>query len=100
MRPRRDALWIGFLTGLVVPFVGYAILLMIYDQLEAAGMLSRSGFSSNFRERTLALVAVCLNLIPLGYFQRRYATRSLRGLVLVTVLYGLIWFFYYGRQLM
>lgn len=99
-RRNRDNLLSGLLIGLLVPFVGYALLLVIYEQLEAAGALSSSGFTVNFRQRTVALVAICLNLIPLSYFQRRYMNRSLRGLVLATLVLGLIWFWYYGRQLL
>lgn len=102
MLPRRtrDNLLFGLAIGLAVPFVGYALLLVIYEQLEAAGALSSSGFSVNFRQRTVALVAICLNLVPLSYFQRRYMTRSLRGLVLATLVLGVGWFWYFGRQLL
>lgn len=66
----RNSVLIGLLIGLVLPFVGYAILLMIYDGLESAGALSGRGFSANFRQRTLGIVAICLNLIPLNFFRK------------------------------
>lgn len=100
MRKKYDEIWIGLVTGFVLPFVGYAILLMVYEWADEAGWLDRGGLSYNFRERTLALVAVALNLIPLSYFQRKYANRGVRGLVTATVVLAFIWFFYYGRELL
>lgn len=100
MRTKYDELWIGLLTGVLVPFVGYAVLLLLYQWADEAGLLDRGGLSYNFRERTLALIAVALNLIPLSYFQRKYANRSVRGLVTATVIMAFIWFFYYGRELL
>jgi amino acid permease len=96
----RNTILIGLLVGLVLPFVGYAILLMIYDGLEAAGLLSGVGFSSNFRQRTLGIVAVCLNLIPLNYFQKRRMTQAMRGLVGATIVYAVGWFVYFGVKLL
>lgn len=95
----RNALWFGLVVGLVLPFVGYAVLLMIYDGLESSGLLSGEGFSENFRQRTLGIVAICLNLIPLNFFQKRRFTQSMRGLVLATFLYAVVWFIYFGLKL-
>ena len=35
MHYKNDKVWIGLLAGLLIPFVGYAILLMILEQLAA-----------------------------------------------------------------
>lgn len=94
----QNKLWVGLLIGLVVPFVGYAILLIIYDQLDAMGATSSIGFSDNFRQRTLGVIAICLNLIPINIFQRKRFGESLRGLALVTVLYAIGWVIYYSSS--
>ena len=54
----------------------------------------------NFKPRTLALMAVCINVLPMNYFRRRYHNRSLRGLVIGTVLLAGVWFVYFGRELL
>lgn len=100
MYARNNSLWLGLAIGLALPFVGYAVLLLIYQQLDALGLLTSSGFSIDFRQRTVALLAVCLNLIPLRRFQRWRATRSIRGLVLATLLLGFSWFFYFSSTLL
>lgn len=96
----RNALWFGLAIGLVLPFVGYALLLMIYDGLESTGALSGRGFSANFRQRTLGIVAICLNLIPLNFFQKKRLTQSMRGLVLATLIYAVVWFINFGMKLL
>ena len=61
---RKDSLPLGLLIGLLVPFVSYAVLLELYDQLAAQQLISDLGMSPNFRQRTIALLAVCANLAP------------------------------------
>ena len=96
----KNAIWVGLLLGLLLPFVGYALLLTIFEQLEAAGFLSSKGFSPNFRERTLSIVALCLNIFPFNYFYKRRHTQSMRGTAIVTVLYAVAWVAYFSEDLL
>ncbi|NUO00258.1 MAG: hypothetical protein HUU01_06535 [Saprospiraceae bacterium] len=91
----RNALWIGAVVGLVLPFVGYAVLLMIYEQLESFGWLKSAGFSTDFRQRTIAIVAICLNLWPLNVYQKKRYTDTMRGIVFPTALYVIVWVVYF-----
>ncbi|MCB0637249.1 MAG: hypothetical protein KDC54_11560 [Lewinella sp.] len=100
MNPRYDKLWVGIVAGLVVPFVGYALLLVLFEQLDASGAASSDGFSFNFRERTTALLAIALNLIPLSVFQRQRMGYAIRGVVAMTLLYAIVWFIFFGRELL
>ncbi|MEL6926677.1 MAG: hypothetical protein AAFO94_21735, partial [Bacteroidota bacterium] len=59
----KDSLPVGLLLGIVVPFVGYAIWLMLFEQMDSMGWLDNSGFSENWRKRTTALLAICMNII-------------------------------------
>lgn len=93
----QNKLWIGLLIGLLLPFVSYALLLTVYDQLDAMGWTSSIGFSANFRVRTLGVIAICLNLIPLNIFQRRRFGETMRGIALMTVLYAIGWVLYFGN---
>lgn len=100
MQYKNDKLWIGLLIGFVIPFVGYAILLMILEQLGASDSLADSRLNFNFRTRTLTLLALALNLIPLRFFSKRRASKALRGLVLATLAYGIVWVYNFGQQLL
>ena len=96
----KNKLWVGALTGLVIPFVGYALLLTIFEQLEASALADQEGFSSNFRLRTLTIIAICLNLIPLNIYNRRNMVEAIRGLVFPTTFYVIGWIIYFGRYIL
>jgi len=96
----RNAIWIGLALGLAIPFVGYALLLTLFEQLDAAGVLSSKGFSANFRQRTLTIVALCLNIIPFNYFYKQRHTNSMRGIAIITVVYAAAWVIYFGNELL
>lgn len=90
--PQKNAIWVGLLLGLALPLVGYALLLTIFEQLEMTGILSREGFSPKFRERTLSIVAICINVFVLNYYmRRRFFMQTMRGIVIATVICVGIW---------
>ncbi len=91
----RNAVWVGIIVGLLVPFVGYALLLVLYEQLEAWGLLQPGGFSTSFRQRTMAIVAICLNLWPLNIYQKKRFNDSMRGIVFPTAFYVMVWIVYF-----
>jgi len=74
----KDSILFGLLFGLAIPFIGYALILEIYDQLESAGVISNIGFSETFRKRTISLLAICLNLLPFSFYNdQNYVVWSL-----------------------
>ncbi len=97
---QKDSLPLGLIIGLFVPFVGYAVLLEIYDQLATQQVISDLGMTNNFRERTIALLAVCFNLAPFIYYNRLRFFNTMRGLVFPTVLLAVVWLFYFRENLL
>ncbi|MBK6352686.1 MAG: hypothetical protein KA251_09535 [Saprospiraceae bacterium] len=95
-----NKVYVGILAGLILPFVGYAILLMIYDFLDNQDIISSIGMSPNFRERTIGLIALILNAIPMQIFSRRYWQDAMRGVVFPTLAYVIIWMYLYGFELL
>ncbi|WP_291782385.1 hypothetical protein [Cecembia sp.] len=95
----KDSFWKGLAAGFLFPFVGYAVLLLIYDQLDNLGVISDLGMSPDFRERTLALISICLIIIPANYFRKQYMNDAIRGLVLPMVVFVILWLYYYGPGL-
>ena len=95
----RNEIWVGMLFGLLLPVLGYLLLLQLFSLLEIQGAASGSGFSPNFRERTLAIVAIALNLIPMNIFRRRRWDLSMRGVVISTAILAFLWLFRYGLHL-
>ncbi len=97
---KRNSILLGIVVGTLLPFVGYALLLEVYDQLDAYGYISDYGMSENFRNRTTALLAICLNLIPFLIFNRMWHIKSMRGMIFPTVLYAFAWVLTYGVKLL
>ena len=81
--------------GIAYPIAAYGILLTLYDFLDAQGLLDSTGFSANFRSRTLALVAICINVLVIQYFMKRHSTRSMRGVLLSTFALAVFWIIYF-----
>ncbi len=97
---KKDNIFIGLGLGILIPLVAFILLYLLFGQLESAGMASGEGFSPTFRQRTLAIVAICLNIIPFNIFQKRRFTQSMRGLAIATVVYAIIWVGYFGKEIL
>lgn len=97
---KKDKFIIGLLSGAVVPVVAYGILLFIYDYLDKSKIISDIGFAEDFRTRTLMLFSICANLILLNYFRRRYMDNSMRGVIFPTLICMILWFYFYGKDIL
>jgi len=95
----KDSLIAGLLLGVFIPFVSYALVLEIYDQLEAADLISGFG-TGDFRRRTSALLGLCFNLIPFALFNRKKFHQSMRGIMIPTIIYAGVWFFFFGSKIL
>jgi hypothetical protein len=93
---RKNVLWTGLLLGLLLPLGGWVFFNALFDLLEMKNWASSEGFSQNFRERTLAIVAIALNLLPLNFYRRIRAEQAMRGVVLATGAMALVWLGRYG----
>ena len=96
----RNEIWAGLIFGVLLPFFGFLILYNLFGFLEMQGAASGEGFSANFRERTLAIVAIALNLIPLNIYRRRRWDLAMRGVVIATAVLAGIWLFRFGLYLL
>lgn len=95
----RNEVWAGLLFGILLPTIGFLLLYNLFGLLEAKGAASGEGFSVNFRERTLSIVAMALNLIPLNFYRRRRWDLSMRGIVIATAVFAFVWLFRFGIYL-
>ncbi|HMX41745.1 MAG TPA: hypothetical protein PK971_16370 [Saprospiraceae bacterium] len=95
----RNEIWVGVLFGLLLPLCSFVLLYELFGLLEARGAASGAGLSSNFRERTLAIVAIALNIIPMNLYRKRRWDLSMRGIVIATSLLALVWVLRYAVAL-
>ncbi len=96
----RDQILTGIIYGLLLPALIFLILHQIYGLLEKAGVSSVTGLSSNFRERTSAILAIASNLLPMRIFQSRRWSEAIRGVVIATGVLAIAWVIYYGKGLL
>ncbi len=96
----RNEIWAGLVFALLLPTVAFLLLYNLFGLLEQAGAASGEGFSASFRERTLSLVALTLNLIPLHIYRRRRWDLAMRGVVIATGLIAIGWVLWFGRLLL
>ena len=95
----RNEIWTGLLFGLLLPLCSFVFLFEVFNLLESKGAASGTGFSVNFRERTLAIVAIALNILPLNLYKKRRWDLSMRGVVIATALLAFVWVLRYGIAL-
>lgn len=105
---KYDKIAYGLLAGLVVPFVGYAVILMIFEQINGLILNNSTGtvnevFNEKFRVRTSAILAITLNIILLQFAKKRWLNEALRGIVIATFILiaiwlGLFWTQFFGND--
>ena len=97
---RRNSFWLGLGIGILVPGIVYAILLTLYQLLDTMGVLSDIGFSEDFRVRTLALFAICSNLVLMSTYQKTHHNETIRGILMASMLLVGIWFWIFGLKIL
>ena len=90
----------GFIVGLILPLLAYVILTALMQGLDfVMGNADDPMFSTGFRQRTFALVALGLNAIPMNIAFNRKQTDTMRGIVIPTTIFIGLWIWYYGWYL-
>ncbi|MCS6928961.1 MAG: hypothetical protein NZM43_05640 [Saprospiraceae bacterium] len=95
----RNEIWAGLLFALLLPAVSFVFLYHLFGLFEKVGIASGEGFSASFRERTLSLIALTLNLIPMHIYRRRRWDFAMRGVAIATGLLAFAWLLWFGRLL-
>jgi len=93
---------LGIALGVCVPIVGYAIVLIIFEQMTDLGVMGEltSSFGVVKRMRTIAVLAIAFNLLPFNYFKKKSRMSSMRGVVTATFIYALSWIIYFWESIM
>ena len=68
----KNHIVLGLILGICVPVVGLALIQMLFEGLESIGAIDAATYSSaSGRMRTLSLLGICANIIPLKYTERK-----------------------------
>jgi len=96
----KNSLFTGLVVGALVPVLGYILVEFIFGLLTQAGLMEYvSGSGVSRRMRTLALLGICCNLIPLNIARKQKWDNTMRGIVFPTLLYVGFWIWQFGRIL-
>ncbi len=96
----NKSIWLGILLGIAIPVVGYAVTLMVFEQLAKMGLVQSSmGHFSPTQSRTMWVIGIMFNLIPFQYFKVKKAERAMTGVLMMTIIAVVIWVIYYYKFL-
>jgi hypothetical protein len=96
---KRNRIPTGLIPGLLLPITIFAILYALFSLLEKQGVASGSGLAVNFRERTLAIVAIAINILLINVFRGRRWENAMRGVVIATGILAIVWLVRFGPGL-
>jgi ABC-type spermidine/putrescine transport system permease subunit II len=86
---KKNNLNIGLGMGMLLPMAFFGVLY---------GCVSL--FHWSFKTRTIALIGICANIILMQAYRKVRANESIRGIVLATVGMAVIWFIYFGEEIL
>ena len=97
---RHNSLVVGFAIGACVPVLAYVLIESALGALGTLGLTGPDGAPIAFQERTLALLAICANLLPFYRFNDRFTEATMRGVLVATAIFVTAWFWVFGRALL
>ncbi len=100
MKKQKDSWQQGVVAGVLLPLAVYLLLYGVFELLDRAGLVAALSLSENFRARTIALVALAANALLLQRYQKRRMWKAMRGVVLPTSIFIILWMWVYGRKLL
>lgn len=96
----RNSVLMGIVAGCIMPVFGFVAVEFIFNTLTDLGVMEEVTLStSGKRFRTLVLVAICCNLLPLHFFKSRKWDESMRGVIFPTLIYAAAWIWKFGGEL-
>ena len=95
---KHNSLINGLILGFLIPLAGYVLLTGIFQGIEnMRDAIGDEIFSTDFRRRTFAIVAIGLNAIPMNIAYKRKQTDTMRGIVIPTFIFVGIWLWRFGK---
>jgi|JI7StandDraft_1071085.scaffolds.fasta_scaffold02945_3 hypothetical protein len=97
----KNSLLLGLVLGCIVPVLGFVTVEFIFNTLTQMGWMDEvSASSAGRRFRTLALLAICCNLIPFQISKAQRWDDTMRGIVFPTLIYVGAWIYKFYGDLM
>lgn len=88
----NNTLMIGLLIGATIPVLSYVLVETVFQALTQAGIMDEVTQATDLkRKRTLALIALCFNILSVQFFKKRKYENILNGIVTATLIYAVAW---------
>jgi len=92
----KNNLALGLLIGALTPVLGFIFIEFIFDLLTQVGLMEEVSVSAfPRRERTITLLAICMNLVPFQFCKKLRWDDTMRGIIFPTMIYVAAWIFRY-----
>lgn len=88
---QRNNVFIGLILGLALPIIAYALILTILETIDAYANYSQVELAKALKPRTIALIAICFNILTMQYYKKLRAEESMRGIFIAVGILALAW---------
>ncbi len=88
----KNHLGLGATVGLLSPFIGLAIVYLIFGMMTYLGIMDPAGSASGKRLRTMTLISICSNIFWIRKWNQPFTSQTLRGVIISTMLLCFGWF--------
>lgn len=91
----KNNLPFGLAIGFVSPIIGLAAVYLIFGLMTQLGIMDEAGSAMGHRIRTMAILAICTNILWIRKMNQAFTSQTLRGIIIATMILSAIWFFQY-----
>ncbi len=88
---QRNHVIVGLIIGLIIPIIGYALLLSLLEIIDNNAGFSQVELAKAIKPKTLALLSICINILIMQYYRRLRAEESMRGIFIAVGILAIAW---------
>lgn len=88
---QRNHVFIGLIIGLAMPIIAYALILTLLESIDTYAGFTQVVLAKAIKPRTLALIAICVNILIMQYYRKLRAEESMRGIFIAVGILAIAW---------
>ncbi len=96
---QRNHVLVGLGIGLAIPIVAYALILTLFEGIDNMAGFTNVELAKAIKPRTIALMAICVNILVMQYYRRLRAEESMRGIFVAVGICAIAWVAKYGAEI-
>ncbi len=87
---RKNVPIVGFIIGLLLPILGFAIMYMVWFRGSKLGSVLNAMTHDHKMASRVLTMSLLINLVPFVYCNSKRLDYTMRGIVIATMLYALL----------